>query len=87
MKEYQKALEAYDRGLQLEGDNAELTESVQRTLQAMQSGQSEQERLENAMRDPEIQEILSDPAMRQILEDMKTSPAAAKEYDTDIIHV
>ena len=31
------------------------------------------------MRDPEVQEILSDPVMRQILNDMQTDPKAAQE--------
>lgn len=29
------------------------------------------------MRDPEVQQILSDPVMRQILEDMQNDPKAA----------
>jgi len=35
---------------------------------------------EEAMRDPEIQSILSDPVMRQILNDMQQDPAAAADH-------
>jgi stress-induced-phosphoprotein 1 len=46
-----------------------------------QGGAPDKETLERAMRNPEIQEILSDPVMRQILEDMQSDPKAAQEYD------
>jgi stress-induced-phosphoprotein 1 len=32
------------------------------------------------MQDPEIQNILSDPVMRQVLNDMSTDPKAAAEH-------
>ncbi len=84
MKEYQRALQAYDQGLKLDENNQELQESIQRTLQAINASsatETEEERLQNAMRNPEVQEILSDPVMRQILADMETNPNAAREYD------
>lgn len=39
-----------------------------------------EERRNMAMSDPEIQDILKDPAMRMILEQMQENPAAASEY-------
>jgi stress-induced-phosphoprotein 1 len=38
------------------------------------------ERAKRAMNDPKVQEILSDPVMRQILEQMSTDPAAARDH-------
>jgi len=84
MKEYQKALEAYDQGLKLEENNAELQEGIKRTIEAVNhqenKGAPDKETLERAMRNPEVQEILSDPVMRQILEDMQNDPKAAQDH-------
>jgi stress-induced-phosphoprotein 1 len=83
MKEYQRALEAYDQGLKFDEHNTELNESVQRCIAAMSQNaaqETDQERLEKAMKDPEVQEILSDPIMRQILNDMQENPAAARDH-------
>ena len=38
-----------------------------------------EERQKQAMEDPEVQEILRDPAMRMILEQMQQNPTAANE--------
>ena len=38
-----------------------------------------EERRKQAMEDPEIQQILNDPAMRMILEQMQENPQAANE--------
>lgn len=44
------------------------------------SEQELKERQERAMQNPEIQAILTDPVMRQVLEDMSTNPKAAAEH-------
>ncbi len=80
MKEYQKAMEAYNEGLKLEENNAELIEGVRRAVEAMNGyGTQSKQSSEEAMNDPEVQEILSDPIMRQILQDMQTNPGAAQK--------
>jgi len=85
LKEYPKALEAYDQGLKVEPNNEECSEGARRTLQAMNSqggggGAKDEEGLNDALRNPEVQEILSDPVMRQILSDMQTNPGAVQEH-------
>jgi len=88
MKEYQKALETYDLGLKFDESNQELQESIKRTIEGMnqqesmnrQGGAPDKETLERAMKNPEVQEILSDPVMRQILEDMQSDPKAAQDH-------
>lgn len=42
------------------------------------SDSSREETLKRAMDDPEVQEILSDPVMRSILEQMQQDPKAAQ---------
>jgi stress-induced-phosphoprotein 1 len=83
MKEYQKALHCYDEGLKYDGNNQELNDGVKRVIAALNensSKETEKDRLERAMKDPEVQEILSDPVMRQILADMQTNPSAARDH-------
>ncbi|KAJ3353854.1 Hsp90 cochaperone [Entophlyctis luteolus] len=49
-------------------------------LNEVQSGGANREQvLENAMKNPEVQEILADPIMKSILQQMQDDPAAAKE--------
>ncbi|KAI9022487.1 hypothetical protein DFJ74DRAFT_93060 [Hyaloraphidium curvatum] len=47
---------------------------------AAQSEGNKEEVLKNAMQDPEVQRILSDPVMRQILNQMETDPNSIQEY-------
>ena len=82
MKEYQKAIDTFDSGIKLDPENKELNDGLQKAVMALQSTQSnlsDEERLQQAMKDPEIQEILSDPAMRLILEQMQQNPNALSE--------
>lgn len=45
-----------------------------------QANLNPEERMKQAMENPEIQDILRDPAMRMILEQMQENPSAAREY-------
>jgi stress-induced-phosphoprotein 1 len=46
--------------------------------QSNASGEADPQRVEEAMKDPEIQAILQDPVIQQVLKDFKESPAAAQ---------
>ena len=45
-----------------------------------QANLNPEEWMKQAMENPEIQDILRDPAMRMILEQMQENPSAAREY-------
>ena len=86
-KQFDKALETYQLGLSKDPENEELKDGLRRTMIEIQKGQTGQVdeaemkmRQERAMQDPDIQNILQDPVMRQVLNDMSTDPKAAAEH-------
>ena len=86
-KQYDKALETYQEGLKHDPNNEELKDGLYRTHVEIRKGSTGQvdekelaERQQRAMADPEIQGIMSDPVMRQVLNDMSTDPKAAQEH-------
>ncbi|OAY59965.1 hsp70-Hsp90 organizing protein 3 [Manihot esculenta] len=87
MKEYDKALETYQEGLRHDPQNQELLDGVRRCVEQLNkasrgdlSPEELKERQAKAMQDPEIQNILSDPVMRQVLVDFQENPKAAQEH-------
>ncbi|KAL5213615.1 hypothetical protein ABZP36_002767 [Zizania latifolia] len=87
MKEYDKALETYQADLKHDANNQELLDDVRRCVQQINkanrgelSQEKLQERQNKAMQDPEIQNILTDPIMRQVLTDFQENPKAAQEH-------
>ncbi|KAL9438735.1 hypothetical protein AB3S75_024416 [Citrus x aurantiifolia] len=87
MKEYDKALETYQEGLKHDPQNQELLDGVRRCVQQInKAGRGElspeelKERQAKGMQDPEIQNILSDPVMRQVLVDFQENPKAAQDH-------
>lgn len=87
MKEYDKALEAYQEGLKIEPHNHELLDGIRSCGQQINktnrgdiSPEELKERQAKAMQDPEIQNILTDPVMRQVLTDFQENPKAAMEH-------
>ncbi|KAB5564390.1 hypothetical protein DKX38_004444 [Salix brachista] len=87
MKEYDKALETYQEGLKHDPQNQELLDGVRRCVGQLNkasrgdlSPEELKERQAKGMQDPEIQNILSDPVMRQVLVDFQENPKAAQEH-------
>jgi len=86
MKDYHKSLEAFEKGLKLDENNTELKEGLRKTMNAINmqnyggDEKSQQERAAKAAQDPEIQNILRDPIMQQILNDMQTDPKAVSNH-------
>jgi len=86
MKEYYKALETYEQGLKLDPNHDEMKQGYQRCLfqiSKLQSGQGDAEAQARAQSDPEIQNLLRDPAMQAILQEMQQNPQAAMHYMQD----
>ncbi|KAL5206945.1 hypothetical protein ABZP36_031380 [Zizania latifolia] len=87
MKEYDKAMETYQAGLKHDPNNPELLDGVKRCIEQINkanrgevSQEELQERQNKAMQDPEIQNILTDPIMRQVLIDLQENPRASQEH-------
>ena len=84
MKEYTKAIEAYEHGLKLEPGNQECIEGiakVESTVAAKATGgEVDKEQVERAMADPEIRAILNDPVMQQVIQDLSTNPKASQHH-------
>uniref|UniRef100_A0A453P695 Uncharacterized protein n=1 Tax=Aegilops tauschii subsp. strangulata TaxID=200361 RepID=A0A453P695_AEGTS len=73
MKEYEKAMETYQAGLKYDPNNQELLDGIRRCVEQINkanrgdiSQEDLQEKQSKAMQDPEIQNILTDPIMRQV---------------------
>uniref|UniRef100_A0A8C6LM99 Stress-induced-phosphoprotein 1 n=1 Tax=Nothobranchius furzeri TaxID=105023 RepID=A0A8C6LM99_NOTFU len=81
MKDYSKAMDAYQKALELESSSKEASEGLQRCMvsQAMRNDSPEEVK-KRAMADPEVQQIMSDPAMRLILEQMQKDPQALSDH-------
>lgn len=77
MQQQSKALQAYQKALELDPSNAEALEGYRTCTMAVNS--NPEEVLKKAMSDPEVQQILQDPAMRLILDQMQEDPKAVQE--------
>ncbi|GFP81789.1 hsp70-hsp90 organizing protein 1 [Phtheirospermum japonicum] len=87
MKEYEKALETYQEGLKHDPHNQELLDGIRRCVEQINKAsrgdltpEELKERQAKGMQDPEIQNILTDPVMRQVLVDFQENPTAAQEH-------
>jgi stress-induced-phosphoprotein 1 len=91
MKEYHRSMDSYRAGLQIEPDNTLCKQGLQKVMQKVNeennSGTMDSERQAHAMADPEIQNILRDPSIRQVLQDFQENPKFAQQAmanDADI---
>jgi len=78
LKELSKATSAFQKSLELDPNNQEALDGYRKCMTA--SSVNPEEVRKQAMSDPEVQQILGDPAMRLILEQMQNDPRALQEH-------
>merc|ERR1712183_627632 len=86
MKKYTEAVDVYKKALEIDPLNNEAKQGYSRCMNQKHknmNGADEKEIRERAMNDPEVREILGDPIIRNILEQMEREPAAAREHLKD----
>jgi stress-induced-phosphoprotein 1 len=86
MRDYTKALEAiqeaeeHDEGHKHASEIQQQVHKCQQALFSQRQGESEEETLQRAMRDPEIAGIMNDPIMQQILQQAQGNPGALQDH-------
>jgi len=78
MRQFSKAQDAYQHAVDLDSNNNEALQGIRECVTAETSDPEEVRK--RAMADPEIQQILKDPAMRMILEQMQNDPKALSDH-------
>ena len=85
LKEYYKALEAYDKGMKIDPNYSELNEWTMKTTQAINrmhtSGGKEDAEVarQKAMSDPEIQKLLRDAEIQTLMRTLQQGDRAGAE--------
>jgi len=69
--------------LQLEPDNSLCKQGLQKAAAKVNSSEDLSERQAHAMADPDIQNILTDPTIRQVINDFQENPKHAQRAMTD----
>jgi len=89
MKEFHKALDSYQTGLNIEPDNTTCKEGLRKVQAQISYGRAnmtdeeKKEQAAHAMADPEIQAILQDPVLQQVLRDFQENPSEAQKAMAD----
>ncbi|RXG73925.1 Stress-induced-phosphoprotein 1 [Armadillidium vulgare] len=78
LKQFSQAQDSYQKALDIDSNCQEATDGLHECRMAA-SNDPEEVRKTRAMNDPEVQQILKDPAMRLILEQMQSDPRALQE--------
>ncbi|KAI9575022.1 chaperone [Boletus coccyginus] len=86
MRDYSKALEALQVASSADTASAHTAEiqaqemKTQQALFSQRAGETEEQTLERAMKDPEVARIMSDPVMQQILQQAQSNPGALQDH-------
>jgi stress-induced-phosphoprotein 1 len=80
MGQQSKAMSVYEKALELDANCSEAMEGYRNCAIQSQANKDPEEVRKNAMNDPEVQQIMGDPAMRMILEQMQNDPTALSEH-------
>lgn len=77
-------MDSYQAGLQIDPENAACKQGYAKVVQQINSQSGpDQERAAKALQDPEIQQIMSDPTIRNVLNDMQDNPKYGMEAMKD----
>lgn len=82
-REYSKCVETCNLALIKDSDNkhqGEIQGQISKAYNALSTARNSDEGRKEAMNNPEVQKILSDPVMNQILQQMQSDPAAIKDH-------
>lgn len=86
MREYSKALEALQAASSADTADAHAQEiqaqefKIQQSLFTQRAGETEEQTLDRAMKDPEVAQIMGDPVMQQILQQAQNNPGALQDH-------
>jgi len=86
MREYSKAMEAVQRASDADEEHKhthEIEQQIQKISMALytqREGETEEETLSRAMRDPEVASIMQDPIIQQILQQAQQDPKALQDH-------
>ncbi|CAL4088706.1 unnamed protein product [Meganyctiphanes norvegica] len=78
MRQYNKAQAAYQQAMDLDSASQEALDGFRECMMAANNDPEEVRK--QAMADPEVQQILKDPSMRMILEQMQSDPRAVQDH-------
>lgn len=82
-REYKKCIETCQQGMEKDVEKkhyAEIQGQMQKAYHMMSSSGTDEEKRQRAMNDPEVQEILRDPVMQSILQQMQSDPGAVQDH-------
>ncbi|KAG0727979.1 Stress-induced-phosphoprotein 1 [Chionoecetes opilio] len=77
LKQFSQAQNAYQKAIDIDANCQDAATGFRECIMSMNSDPEEVRK--RAMADPEVQQIIKDPAMRVILEQMQTDPRALQE--------
>ena len=89
VKDFHKAMDSYKKGLVLDPENTACRAGLQKVQMQISHGRSamseeeKKQQASQAMSDPEIQAIMTDPVMQQLLKDMGENPATMQAAMAD----
>lgn len=79
MKDSIRAMHAFEKALTIDPNSVDAKNGLERCM----SQDNPEARRKAALHDPEVQQILSDPAMQLILQQMQSNPAALRDHLQD----
>jgi len=81
MKKHGEAKRAFEQALEKDSTSVEAQNGLQRMMQKSYEERNDPDKVrERVAKDPEVREIMSDPSMRLILEQMQQDPNALKDH-------